>query len=350
MSATHPQNSEARRGVACAGNWIVDHVKLIDAWPKPGNLANILDEARGTGGAPFNVLIDLARLSPGFPLEAVGLVGDDSDGEWIRGMVGRYAREGSLLGVHPQVPTSYTDVMTVQSTGARTFFHMRGANERFDVDDVRVEAIRSRVFHLGYLLLLTALDGPDPEHGTRAARLLAKCRAAGLITSIDVVSAEGGRFAEIVVPALRHVDYCIINEVEAGGVTGIAPRDASGAPDWAALERAAAKMADLGVARNVTIHLPEGAVSLDVAAGRTHQSRSARLPEGFIKGTAGAGDAFCAGMLLGLHEGWEIDRALKAAHAAAVASLRHPTCTEGVGELSEALAIVESLESAKAGA
>ncbi len=328
---------ENRRGIACAGNWIVDHVKIIDVWPSPSNLANILSEEKGTGGCPFNCLIDLARLAPGLPLEAIGLIGEDDDAQWIRDQIAFSGADASGLLACPAAPTSYTDVMTLRDDGTRTFFHLRGANELFDIEHVNVEALRSRIFHLGYLMLLTRLDQPDEAHGSRAARLLARCREAGLRTSIDLVSAEVGRYAEIVTPALRVTDYAIINEVEAQAVTGLRLRSPSGEPDWDALEAAARRLADLGVAGNATIHLPEGAVSLDVAAGRMHTAGSLRLPPGFIKGAAGAGDAFCSGMLLGLHEGWPVPRCLEMAHAAAAASLRHATCTQGVRSAEEAL-------------
>jgi len=49
-----------RKGILGAGNWIVDHVKIIDAWPNQDTLANILSEYRGTGGSPCNILIRLS--------------------------------------------------------------------------------------------------------------------------------------------------------------------------------------------------------------------------------------------------------------------------------------------------
>lgn len=59
--------AEATRcGVAAAGNWIVDHVKVIDAYPEQDTLATILSESRGTGGAPYNVLIDLREWARRF--------------------------------------------------------------------------------------------------------------------------------------------------------------------------------------------------------------------------------------------------------------------------------------------
>ncbi len=338
------QGQTSRRGIACAGNWIVDHVKIVDVWPGIGYLSNIQAEERGTGGAPFNVLMDIAKMVPGFPLDAIGLVGDDADGQWIMDLIRPLARDRSGLVVAKGEHTSYTDVMTIQSTGQRTFFHMRGANAKFDVDHVDVAKIQAKIFHLGYMFLLDALDARDPEFGSRAARLLKKCSDAGIITSIDMVSAEEGRYAEVVLPALKQTDYCIINELEAQAVTGFKTRDEKGAPIWDAIERAAKKIPDFGVRRNATIHFPEGGVSLDVSTGKLHSIKSVKLPEGFIKGTAGAGDAFCAGMLLGLHEGWDLTRCLETAHASAIASLRHPTCTQGMESLEAVLSLKQSIE------
>ena len=75
--------TSARRGIAAAGNWIIDHVKLIDVWPSEETLCNILDERRGSGGAPYNVLLDLHALDPSLPLTAIGVLGQDADGDFI---------------------------------------------------------------------------------------------------------------------------------------------------------------------------------------------------------------------------------------------------------------------------
>ena len=100
------------------------------------------------------------------------------------------------LGTTPKAPTSYTDVMTEQGHGRRTFFHARGANALWRGDDLDFKKINARIFHLGYLLLLDALDEPDAKYGTKAARLLAAAQAAGIKTSVDVVSEDSDRFAQ----------------------------------------------------------------------------------------------------------------------------------------------------------
>jgi sugar/nucleoside kinase (ribokinase family) len=64
-----------------------------------------------------------------------------------------------------------------------------------------------------------------------------------------------------------------------------------------------------------------------------------RLPAKWIAGTAGAGDAVCAGAVLGLHEGWPLNRCLQAAVCAAAMSLADPTCTKGMQSLAACLAV-----------
>ena len=71
-------------------------------------------------------------------------------------------------------PTSYTDVMTVESTGRRTFFHQKGANAVFGEEDCALGEFPARIFHLGYFGLLDRLDetGADGRNGHE--RLLAR--------------------------------------------------------------------------------------------------------------------------------------------------------------------------------
>src|SRR5665213_1908566 len=104
--------SSSRSGLLAAGNWIIDQVKLVDVYPQREQLANIRGQSQGTGGAPYNVLVDLARLGVSFPLFAAGLVGDDALGREILADCRRHKIDTRHLGVTKKAPTSYTDVMT----------------------------------------------------------------------------------------------------------------------------------------------------------------------------------------------------------------------------------------------
>jgi len=331
-------SNEGRNGLLAGGNWIIDQVKLIDVYPPPEQLSNIRGQSQGTGGAPYNVLIDLAKSGVPFPLFAAGLVGQDALGEQILADCRRHKIDARCLNTTPKAPTSYTDVMTELGHGRRTFFHARGANALWSGAGLDLERLRPRIFHLGYLLLLDALDQPDPKYGTKAARLLASAQASGIKTSVDVVSEESDRFARIVNPSLKHVDYCILNEIEAGKTTGFKIRQEGGRLDLVALRHAAGALLQQGVRELVVIHFPEGAFAR-TRKGEDFWQSSLKLPKDYVRGTAGAGDAFCAGVLLGLHEGWEMPRCLLTGVCIAAASLSDATCTAGVKSLRHSLAL-----------
>jgi len=331
-------SSNQHRGLLAGGNWIIDQVKLIDVYPQPEQLSNIRSQSQGTGGAPYNVLVDLAKSAAPFPLYGAGLVGQDPLGEEILEVCRQHGIDVRHLATTAKAPTSYTDVMTELGHGRRTFFHARGANALWQGAGLDFERTRPRIFHLGYLLLLDALDAPDPKFGTRAARLLARAQDAGVRTSVDVVSEDSDRFARIVNPALRYVDYCILNEVEAGKTTGFKIRPPGGQLDTVAARHAAGALLQQGVRELVVIHFPEGAFAR-TRRGEDYWQASLKLPPTFIAGTAGAGDAFCAGVLLGLHEGWDLPRCLLTGACIAAASLSKATCTDGVKSLSSSLAL-----------
>jgi len=327
-------------GLLAGGNWITDQVKMIDVYPAPEQLTNIRSQSEGTGGAPYNVLVGLARSGAPFPLYATGLVGKDALGREIIANCRRHNIDVRHLKQTDKAPTSYTDVMTEIGTGRRTFFHARGANALWDGSGVDFKRLKPRIFHMGYLLLLDALDEPDEKFGTRAARLLASAQAAGVKTSVDVVSEDSDRFSKIVNPALTHVDYCILNEIEAGKTTGFKTRQKSGAIDTAAVRHAAGALLQQGVRELVVVHFPEGAFAR-TRKGEDAWQPSLNLPQGYVAGTAGAGDAFCGGVLWGLHEGWDLNRCLLTGVCLAAASLSTSTCTDGMKPLKQSLALAK---------
>ena len=230
--------------------------------------------------------------------------------------------------------------MVVQSTGRRTFFHQRGANAFLDDQHFDFSSRSEKIFHLGYLLLLDALDQPDPEFGSIAARVLSQARAAGLRTSIDLVSEDSRRFTDIVRPALRQVDYCFLNEFELERTTEIEIRRKD-VLDFAALERAARKLSETGVKEWVIVHFPEGACAVG-HEGKTFWQGSLNVPPSRIVSAVGAGDAFAAGVLYGLHEKLGIQSALRYGVCAAASSLLAAGSSDGVQALLQCLELEKS--------
>jgi sugar/nucleoside kinase (ribokinase family) len=326
-----------RSGILAGGNWIVDKLKLIDTWPQQDALANILTESVGNGGGPFNVLVDLARLGASFRLAGVGLIGADADGQWISAECARHCINSSQVQTHPIAPTSYTDVMTVKATGRRTFFHQRGANAFLGDEHFDFSQTSAKIFHLAYLLLLDRIDQSDKAFGTVAARILQRAGKAGCQTSIDVVSEDSYRFKEIVLPTLPFVDYCFLNEFEIERTTGIEVQQKQGI-NLDALKTAAHQLIQTGVRKWVIVHFPEGAYALG-HDGQLHIQRSLDIPPQKIVGTVGAGDAFAAGVLYGLHEEQPIETALHYGVCAAASCLAGAGASDGVGCLKDCLAL-----------
>src|SRR2546422_4116619 len=110
-------NISSRKGLLAGGNWIIDQVKLIDVYPQPEQLANIRSQSQGTGGAPYNVLLDLAKLGADFPLFGAGLVGKDALGDLILADCREHQIDTKFLRATSDADTSYTDVMTEASNG-----------------------------------------------------------------------------------------------------------------------------------------------------------------------------------------------------------------------------------------
>ena len=330
-----------RSGILAAGNWIVDHVKVIDLWPSQDALAIIQNETHGNGGSPFNVLIDLSRLGADFPLQGAGMIGTDSAGDWILDVCRQNRIDVSSMHRTDAAPTSYTDVMTVASTGRRTFFHQRGANALLKGSEVKLESSSAKLFHLGYLLLLDSLDEACPTFGTKSAELLHRASELGFVTSADVVSEESDRYRQIVFPALRHLDLLFMNEFEAGNTVDSKIR-VGDAIDQAALVSAAETLVKAGLRQWVIIHFPEGILAMSSDGKKLYQP-SLKLPADRIKGATGAGDAVTAGVLFGYLLGLPMETCLLYGVCAAAACLLHPSASDGLLPLSNCLEFVREL-------
>ncbi len=313
--------------ITFCGSLLVDEIKMISAWPDKGMLVPISSVSRAVGGSVCNSGVDLKRLDPSVEVKAVGKVGADDKGEFVISVLSAQGLDVSGVRRVEGVPTTFTDVMTVAATGERTFFNMHGADSTLVPEDIDPGQLGCDLFHFGYLLLLDGMDAEDAEYGTKAARLLAKVQAAGIKTSIDIVSEQSERFARVVRPALKYCDYVIINEVEGSLATGVAADDLRGICEG---------LFKLGVKERVTVHCPQVGVTLG-RAGDWTAVPSLQLPPGWIKGSVGAGDAFCAGMLYALLKEMSPEAALRLASSAAACNLAAPDSISGARSLAETL-------------
>ena len=319
---------------------IVDITYPIETWPNQNELTHITEGIQSsTGGSVCNTITDLARLDPKLRLVASGFAGHDAEGDFILQEMRKYPNI-DLSMVKRDGRTSFTAVMSNNQTKERTFFQHAGANAYYCEEHIDWDKLDVDIFHIGYILLLPALDAADNEYGTKMARLLHRAQKQGMKTSIDVVSESGDRFARLVTPALKYSDYCIINELEAQQTTGITLRDENGKLHTENMPLALQKLKRLGVSTWAVIHCPEVGCGID-ENGKYWEVPSLKLPKGYIKGTVGAGDAFCAGILYAAEMDMPMETALKLGACAAAASLREVNASDGVTSCQEVLKLYD---------
>ncbi|MFV0406028.1 MAG: carbohydrate kinase family protein [Propioniciclava sp.] len=314
-------------GIAVIGNAIVDYYKQVAVYPTQSSLTTITGIDAQPGGLLCNCAMGLARLDPDLRIPVVGRVGPDPGGDLLREHLGRY-RGIDTTQLHLGGQTSFSDVMEDVSTKTRTFFHFRGANAELDLADIDLAALEADLLHIGYVLLLDRFDADDSDYGTRMARFLAEAQARGVRTSLDVVSEESDRYPTLVPPALRYVDYCLINEREAAATTGV-DLGSGATPAEAGLRAAAAALLRMGVSTWVVIHWPGGAVGLSSEGEWVVRPAVAMLPEE-IATTTGAGDAFASGVLHAAWSGRPLAAAVEAGMGTAACSLRDASSTGGI--------------------
>ena len=329
-----------KKGICVAGNMIVDITYPIETWPKQNELTHITEGiTKSTGGAVCNTITDIAKLDPNMHLIASGFAGHDEEGNFMLEEMAK-CKNIDLSMIKRDGRTSFTAVMSNNQTKERTFFQHAGANAYYGEDDIDWDRLDVDIFHIGYILLLPHLDEPDEKYGTKMAKLLDRAQKQGLKTSIDVVSESGDRFKKLVTPALRYTDYCIINELETQQTTGVLLRDDDGKLHPENMKEALKKLHELGVSTWAVIHCPEIGCGMD-AEGNYYEMKSLKLPKGYIKGTVGAGDAFCAGVLYAAESGKTLPEALKIGACTAAASLSEVSASDGVKTAEEVLKLYD---------
>jgi sugar/nucleoside kinase (ribokinase family) len=248
-----------------------------------------------TGGMVSNSGIALARL--GARVAAFSCVGDDAWAEIIRG---KYQSEGidtSRLTTVAGVASSVT-VVFVDRDGQRSFVHSQGAPRRMDrrlyLEQMDLFAA-SRFLLIGYYSLMPQLEGDLPE-------ILMAVRETGCRTALDTAG-DGGRLQPLD-RILPHLDMYVPSFVEARSQTGCdEPR--------AIIDRYRA----CGAAGLLGVKLGARGALLSPTPGQWLEVPPVQ-PPGPVVDTTGAGDAFYAGLIVGLLRGLEFASAGQLAAAA----------------------------------
>ena len=208
-------------GILCAGTILVDAGKVIDAYPALDHFATIEQVSLSTGGPGLNMAVDLRMLGAAFPIGMIGAVGDDEHGAFLLAECARLGIDTAGIATLTGAVTSFTDAMVERVGGRRTMFHHSGANALFDASATDLESCGARILHAGAPGIHPIMDSQLPGGGNGWLALLGRAQAAGLRTNMELISLEPGRQAEVALPCLPYLDSIVINELEAGALTGI---------------------------------------------------------------------------------------------------------------------------------
>jgi sugar/nucleoside kinase (ribokinase family) len=187
-----------------------------------------------------------------------------------------------------------------------------------------------KIYYLGSPVISKSLDDSD---GWR--NILREVKRRGYKTAMELCPVPADLQRAQTLPCLPLLDYFVINDSEAEILSGLSV-SLNGHFNAALAFAAAQVLLNKGVCELVGIHHPEGAVALR-KNGERAQANSVNVPRQDIIGTVGAGDAFYAGMLLGLHEDWPLAQCLALANASAATSLNSATTSSSIKPWRECL-------------
>ena len=329
-------------GIGFFGSIIVDRVLGVDSWPNEGNLGLIEgQESLGTGGSAWNDPVNIQAIDPSVPLFSCGVVGDDAMGRYAIAHMNERGIDTSHIETTSLADTSYSIVSNSRQSGLRTHLHAKGACSQFDLRHIEAFPNPLAIAHLGYLLLLDALESSDSDT-LRAVKALEILQSKADKVAIDIVSLDHSpeRFRALITPCLPLVDYLIINEFEASQITAEEARSSTGDINGPACLSAAKRLLEMGVRETVIIHFPEGA--LGVSRNETVFCPSFDVPREEINCVVGAGDAFASAALYGFYKEKPLRDCLLLGNANARHNITSSSCTDGVVPLSTLEATIQN--------
>lgn len=289
----------------------------------PRQDVDLIDEIRLTvAGTAAGTSVDLAKL--GASVLAMGAVGEDAAGNFVVDTMNRFGIDTSGLRRKPGVQTSAT-MLQIRPNGERPALHVLGANAELTIADIDFGAIASaRHLHFGGTYLMPRLDGPPTTN------ILAFARANGVTVTHDLIAIDRPDLLTVIEPALPFIDYFMPGLDEA--------RTISGRSDRTEVIRF---FLDRGVGCTVFKMGAEGSsIARQNGAGGIEEIR---LPafEAPVVDSTGCGDAYCAGFIVGLLNGWDLERAGRLGTAAAALVITGLGSDAGIVNLDATLAFME---------
>ncbi|KPV65146.1 MAG: putative sugar kinase [Candidatus Bathyarchaeota archaeon BA1] len=283
--------------VISVGDANVDLIAPIKTLPDKGEEVLIDKISKFPGGSAANLSVALARL--GVSSGLIGRIGKDSFGQFLIEQLRKENVDISQLQVDERVGTALLFIV-VTKNGDRTMYTFRGANVHLSSKQVNMDYVRNAdILHIsGYTLI------SNPQRKT-TLKILNVAKKAGVFVSFDVGVLAPIEAANYIRSILRSIDLLFLNEIEAVSLMRIKNPEAS-----------AESILDLGPGI-VALKLRERGCCVLTKEEKLHSPAF----EVDVVDTTGAGDAFDAGFLFGIKEGWGLKKTALFANAVGALSV-----------------------------
>ncbi|MEO0564130.1 MAG: sugar kinase, partial [Chloroflexota bacterium] len=241
---------------------------------------------------------DLAKL--GANVVSIGAIGNDEPGNFIVDTMNRYGINTDSLVRKSEVQTSCT-MLPIRPNGERPALHVLGTNAIFSLDDVDWDAIKAADYlHFGGTYLLPKMDG-EPM-----AEVLKFAKEHDTVTTCDILAVPHDDMLSIIEPSLPYIDYFMPGIEEAAMISGVPEEQHDDLINF---------FLDKGLKYAVFTMGGRGSV---IASRELDEWIRIPAFKANVVDSTGCGDAFCAGFIVGLTHGWDLEKcALFGASAAA---------------------------------
>ncbi len=251
----------------------------------------------------------LKKLSGKMPVSAIGAVGDDAQGRfavsWLKS-----------AGIHT------SDVKTIEG-------YTDDAPRSFGVSHMAFRDLSCKILHLGYFLTMDRIDSGDGR------KILKHAKQCGMETSLSMRSGFSDRYAAVLA-ALPYTDYFSVSLEDAAWLVKMDPQTDG-------IEKIARRLLWYGVKKKVFIFSDQWVA----CCTKTQYDLLGNfiLPDSNICGDAQLQDAFCAGVLTGVYNGWGNMKILEFASSC----LAVKQCAEQMESVSDVQAYCEQFKRYKKG-
>jgi sugar/nucleoside kinase (ribokinase family) len=311
--------------VVSLGIHIVDILGRPVTYIPEGQNVALLEEIRITvAGTAAGTSVDLAKL--GAEVYAMGAIGEDELGNFLIDTMKRYGIDTSCLVRKAGVQTSST-MLPIRPNGERPALHVTGANGELLFEDLNLEVLANADYlHMGGASLLPKFDG-EPM-----AKALKFAKEHDVITTFDQVAFQRPDLREIITVCMPYVDYFMPGFEEAVMMCGLEDR-----------QDVIKFFLDAGAKHTVFKMGGEGSSIAHQANGQIRESRIPALKVPIVDST-GCGDAYCAGFIMGLAMGWDLERAARLGTAAGGLVIQGLGSDAGIVDLDRTIEFMNTAE------